>query len=115
MVKPAFVPCFDAHGFRRYYPRCKTTLYYIRFDIPNAKSLYKVGITTTSVEQRFSAEKISHTIIFTKQYSGGREAYTEEQHILKTYEQFRISGAHILRSGNTELFSEDIRKYKGQL
>ena len=115
MVNPAFVPCFDAHGVRRYYPRRKTTLYYVRFDIPNAKSLYKVGITTTSVKQRFSAEKTPYMIIFTKQYSGGREAYTEEQRILKTYEQFRMSGAHVLRSGNTELFSEDIRKYKGQL
>ena len=87
----------------------------MRFDIPNAKPLYKIGITTTSVDKRFSAEKIPYTIIFTKKYAGGREAYTEEQRILRTYERLRVSGSHTLKSGNTELFSEDIRKYKGKL
>lgn len=109
MIKPAFIPCRDARGWRRYYPRRPTLLYYVKFSPIKGKPFYKIGITTQSVKQRFAGERTPYEILYTKQYSGGQEAYREEQRVLKEYVQHLIPMAKLLKSGNGELFSVDIR------
>ena len=69
-------------GKRLFYPRRKTTLYYVKFYPPGRAAVYKIGITTKTVEQRFAADKIPYEVLYTKLYSGGREAYEEEQRII---------------------------------
>jgi len=105
------------NGKRLYYPRRQTLLYYIKFAPKGRAPIYKIGITTQSVEQRFKYEKIPYTVIFTVTYSGGREAYIEEQRILLEYHDYLLPYQKILKSGNSELFYTDIRQHsnKGSL
>jgi len=76
-------------GKRLYYPRRATLLYYVKFAPKGRPPVYKIGITTQSVERRFKHEKIPYTVIFTVTYKGGRAAYMEEQRILEDYHAFK--------------------------
>ena len=116
MLKPP--SCINKHtGRRRYYPRRKTTLYYIKFAPKGRAPIFKIGITTRSIEQRFTQDKIPYTVLFAKTFKGGCKAYLEEQRILLEYAEYALPYELILKSGNSELFAVDIRKYsnKGSL
>ena len=104
-------------GRRLYYPKKATTLYYVKFYPEGIAPVYKIGITTRSVEYRFKYEKVPYDILWTKQYKGGRAAYIQEQRILAEYNVHRLPYTKILKTGNSELFQVDIRKYsnKGSL
>ncbi len=75
----------------------------------NAPIFYKIGITTQTVEKRFAGDNIPYEILWTKSFKGGQEAYRIEQQTLKKYEEYLIPMAKLLKSGNGELFSVDIR------
>jgi len=72
---------------------------------------YKIGITNRSVEQRYTKkEQRSFTILYSKIFTNGQEAYDEEQRLLKKYKEYRYSGVSSLRDGYTELLTINILK-----
>ena len=86
-------------------PDKPATLYYLSI---NNGQAYKIGITNRTIEERFGKDILYITILKTWHYNNGREAYNEEQRILKEFKQFKYIGPDLLKSGNTELFSIDI-------
>ena len=96
-------------GWRLYYPNRETTLYYVEFS-SKGKKYYKIGITTQTIEKRFAGDKVPFKVLWKKSYKSGRQAYIQEQKILKKYASYRLTDVFILRSGNYELFSKNIMK-----
>ena len=98
-------------------PQCSVTgfdikksgiLYYIEITNEDNK-YYKIGITNLTVQQRFSAaERSKIKVISITEYAEGRDAYNEEQKLLKQYKEYKYVGPDILKSGNTEIFTCDI-------
>ena len=85
------------------------TLYYIAFDHPEFPTpLYKIGITNRTVQERFAPEPTPYRIIHTESYLFGFLAYEKEQRILAQHAAHKYTGANLLVSGNTELFTTDI-------
>jgi Zn finger protein HypA/HybF involved in hydrogenase expression len=83
-------------------------LYYLRVTTTNGV-LYKIGITNLTVQQRFSSEELSKIkVLRVTEYIIGLDAYKEEQKILEQYSQYLYKGGKILKSGNTELFTQDV-------
>ena len=84
-------------------------LYYLEF-IHQDQNYFKIGITNHSVKYRFSGDLIKPEILWYKPYTIGQDAYNEEQDILKFYRPvYGYKGIPFLKSGNTELFTQDIR------
>jgi len=83
------------------------TLYYLNV---KGTDVFKIGITTQTINTRYrsSFDKDQIIVVFTKVYSTGREAYNEEQRILKLYSDLKYTSKPLLSSGNTELFKQDI-------
>ena len=98
-----------SHGKGRVDMNKPCTLYYLH--IKNT-TLYKIGITSLSIEHRYRTafDKEQFDVVFTKHYQTGREAYTIEQSLLKQFASSSYTGGKILKTGNTELFTEDIFK-----
>jgi protein-arginine kinase activator protein McsA len=97
--------CWHCHpaGFRSDQP---AILYYLSIDSGTA---YKIGITNSSVEKRFTLEELQRVkVIATWQYESGIECYRKEQQILKDYKMYKYTGPSLLKVGNTELFNTDI-------
>jgi hypothetical protein len=90
------------------YKGVKTTLYYIRI----SENLYKIGITSRSLQKRYSADQIKE-VLFTKEYEDGLDAWNIERKILIDNMHIRYSGDPILHNGNTEILTKpiDIEKY----
>lgn len=85
------------------------TLYYLHlkdFDF------YKIGITTLSIDHRYRTafDKEQFNVVFTKTFPTGKEAYELEQTLLQKYSHLKHTGAKLLKTGNTEIFTEDIFK-----
>ena len=81
-------------------------LYYLSIDKGTA---YKIGITNSSVEKRFSLEELEHiTVLKTWLYESGEDCYNEEQRILREFKEYKYNGEKLLKTGNTELFSINI-------
>jgi hypothetical protein len=98
--------CADWGGFNQSKPG---TLYYIAFDHPEFPTpLYKIGITNRTVQERFAPEPTPYRIIHTESYLFGFLAYEKEQRILAQHAAHKYTGANLLVSGNTELFTSDI-------
>lgn len=80
-------------------------LYYLSI---NNGEAYKIGITNRSVEERYTAEELSNIkCLFIKNFIIGKYARLEEKKILTKFKKFK-SDKHLLKSGNTELFTIDI-------
>ena len=96
--------CVD-HGFS---PDKPAILYYIKLDC----GLYKIGITNLSVKERYQKDDYKKfEYIYEKYYKKGKDAYNQEQKILKENKEFQYKGTDILKSGgNTELFTKNILK-----
>jgi len=95
--------CREYHSYyrdRNYYKGKKTILYHIFFPEYN---LYKVGITISSVKQRFKYDNIEYKILSEEVYNDGALAFDKEQKILEQTKEFKYIGESILKSGNTEL------------
>ena len=88
-------------------PNKPATLYYIRFQF-EGNFYYKIGITNRTVSDRFDHEKIPYTVINETIFSLGKDAYEQEQAILKEFFQWRYKGKPFLVQGNTELFTRDV-------
>ena len=94
-------------GFKKDKP---AILYYL--SVKNGEA-YKIGITNHSVKQRYSNEELQDIEIIEEWgFKDGQEAYNLEQIILKSYKHLKYTGKDLLKSGNTELFKEDIFKGK---
>ena len=95
------------YGFDQTKP---TILYYLKILFED-QVLYKVGITNLTIKERFKSDMQYIQILHQVHYKVGKDAYKEEQRILKEFKQFQYIGPDILKSGNTELFSMDIFGY----
>lgn len=74
---------------------------------------YKIGITSQDITHRYRTkfDLDQFQVIFIKEYSSGDEAYCVEQDLLQKYHHLKYAGNDkILKSGNTEIFIEDIFK-----
>lgn len=84
-------------------------LYYLKITTDDGQTLYKIGITNRTVNERFNLTDLNKIeILKQKQYAVGQDAYEWEQKLLKLYKQYQYKGTPVLSSGNTELFTEDI-------
>lgn len=84
-------------------------LYYLKVTSDKGEILYKIGITNLSINKRFTpADRDKIEVIKLTYYKIGVAAYNEEQRILKEYKEFKYTGADVLSSGNTELFTKDV-------
>ena len=99
--------CWQIRSGARYFNK-PTTLYYIKIFTTNGP-LYKIGITTRTVKERYIKELISYQILHTKQYLNGMDAFITEQQILNKNTTSNYTGATpFLWTGTTELFTIDI-------
>ena len=88
------------------YKNKRTILYYIKLKKEN---LYKIGITSRSVEKRFSKEELKNIeILHTEIFEDGVEAFDKELKILQENRENKYKGADVLLSGNTELFTKEL-------
>lgn len=83
-----------------------TILYYLKI---NGGQAYKIGITTKSIQERFSSTELQCIeVLATKYYTTGKEAYEAEQQVLVSYNEYKYTGEPLLKAGNSELFTKDI-------
>lgn len=81
-------------------------MYYLNIINTN---IYKIGITNRSIEERFLPWELStFTVIKTWSFQTGKEAFEQEQTILKQYSKDKYNGPKLLNSGNSELFNKNI-------
>jgi hypothetical protein len=85
-------------------------LYYIAVSTDDGDTLYKIGITNTSVKSRFPALDLARIrVVRTWRFAVGRFAAEREAEILYQYAGDRYYGPDILiGAGNTELFTHDV-------
>ena len=90
------------HRFE-HYKNTPTQFYIIKY-----KGLYKIGITTKTVDKRYAQEVADVNDIetlFIKYFNNYRDAYYHEQYILNLNSSYRYSGKPIFNNtGITELF-----------
>ena len=102
-LKGCLCPDCASTGFNSSKP---AILYYLSI---NEGQAYKIGITNNSVASRYDTEEQSiFKVLFECVYTIGREAYIEEQRLLKEFSQYKYKGQDLLKTGNTELFIIDI-------
>ena len=102
-LKGSGCPTCAKTGFDKTKP---AILYYIKV---KSHGLYKIGITNLTVEKRFTIEDLSNIeILRTWYYENGEECAKTERTILEEFKSFKYYGDKVLRSGNTELFVEDV-------
>ena len=95
-------PSCTSYGFSLDKP---AILYYLKIN----DSLYKIGITNRTVEERFyiaDLEKIE--VVFTCAVDKGATAADIERAIKAKFKEFKYKGSPVLTSGNTELFTKNI-------
>jgi len=98
-----------------FYKDKETVLYHIKLTLED-KVLYKVGVTLfknsieKSIRNRFGKEFDFMKILETKIFQDGSEAFILEQKIINENWKHKYNGEKVLRSGNTELFTEDIKE-----
>lgn len=96
------------HGYHdeAFYKNKKASLYYIRL----ANGLYKIGITCTSIKERYQGElTMDYTILGEWVFENGSDAYLLEQSCLTKTEEFTYTGDKIFKyGGHTELRTEDV-------
>lgn len=84
-------------------------LYYLRIT-DNGNIYYKIGITNIGINKRYSPKEMKHiTIVREKEYLVGKDARTEEQRILKEFNEYRLTEPiSVIHAGWTEMFTEDV-------
>lgn len=82
------------------------SLYYVCFETPDGP-IWKIGITTKSVAERFSGEPTPKTTIWEKRFDDGCIPAAIERFVVKRYRHLQYKGS-ILRNGNTECFTADV-------
>ena len=98
-------PSCAEYGFN---PGKPAILYYLRFQF-EGNFYYKIGITNRTTSKRFQDERTPYTVIKETHYTLGKNAYDQEQEILKKFNKHRYKGRPFLTSrGDTELFIRDV-------
>lgn len=96
-------PKCDQRGFDYNKP---AILYYLSV---NNGQAYKIGVTNYSIQDRYSNEELSRIkILKTWDFAIGKNAYDAEQYYLKEYKYAKYTGDPLLKTGNTELFNQDV-------
>ena len=96
----------DMSWSRERYKNTPAILYYIRLKKEN---LYKIGITSRSVRERFTKEEYKNIEVISEEvFQDGREAFDKEHKILQENRDKKYKGERVLKSGNTELFTSPI-------
>lgn len=93
------------YGFDQNIP---AILYYLSI---NNGQAYKIGITNRTVKERFGSDTACIKVLQQIKYKLGKDAYNEEQRILKKFKESKYTGPNLLKAGNTELFNIDIFGY----
>ena len=70
----------------------------------------KTPSKNTTAKKTTTKKETSKKTTASKTYQTGREAYTIEQKLLKDFASVGYVGDKILKTGNTEIFTEDIFK-----
>lgn len=84
-------------------------LYYLKITTDKGLTLYKIGITNRSVNERFQLTDLSKIeIIKQEEFALGSDALNKETEIKRKFKEFQYKGPDVLSSGNTELFTKDI-------
>ena len=99
--------CARKHmGNGRSYFRDKLTTLYV-LELPN--NLFKIGITTKSIEERYKDDKISYNVVFAATFFNGEDAFNIELTIKRKFRRFGYFGPPIFKyTGNTEIFTCDV-------
>jgi hypothetical protein len=84
-----------------------SVLYYVRVE-NHGKTAYKIGVTNRNAKRRYYRDYARVTVLAEWSYSTGKEAYREEQRLLKKYKRKRYHGQRLLFSGDSELFKSDV-------
>lgn len=88
------------YGFKQNIP---ATLYYLKLTY-FGNIYYKIGVTNRTVNERFSKSELQHIqVLRTILFNTGKEAYAEEQMLLKKYAYLKYDGPALLHNGNTEI------------
>ena len=99
--------CANVKRDHKKYKNRRTILYYVYFP---EHQLYKIGITLTTVENRF--KKDGEFVILSEQvYTDGLEALNEEQKLLNIYSESSYDYhkfGNVIGAGNSEMFVEDV-------
>jgi hypothetical protein len=107
------VNCFYCDGcvgaYKQYSAYIPGRLYYVRFDLPKM-SLWKIGITNRTVEQRFRGFRVRPVVIRQYWWHDGSIAQRIERKVKHDpdYQQYKYRGPKVLENGNTECFTIDI-------
>ena len=84
-----------------------TILYFIKIK-HRGGWVYKIGVTSQSVERRFKKEAVDIKVVWTRQYNSGAEAYKKESGILDYFNAYQFVGAVLANGGNSELFNRNV-------
>lgn len=91
-----------------------TCLYYVKISNKTAEPIYKIGITTRQLPERFTNEnfKEDFEILFQSEYQDRREMVTLEQDILAAFKSKLLNPSTPIlipkNGGDNELFTEDV-------
>ena len=100
-------PQCSVHGFKKNLP---AILYYLKINCKENGILYKIGITNSSVEERYKKKDLPKIeVLKTWDYAIGNDAVSAERKILNTYKDYLYQGEPPLDGvGIAEIFAEDI-------
>lgn len=83
-------------------------LYYLKVTTDD-KILYKIGITSRTVNERFYVNDLKKIeVLHQEKFMTGQEALDKETEIKRKFKEFQYNGPNVLSSGNTELFTCNI-------
>ncbi len=81
-------------------------MYYLKI---NNGECYKIGITNTSIEERFKSYELKIIeCLHIWAFDNGLDAFRKEQEILNKYKQYKFDGHVDLQNGHSELFKIDV-------
>lgn len=84
-------------------------LYYLKIGTKDNQTLYKIGVTNRTVNERFNLADLSKIeILKQEEFMVGKDALDKEASIKLKFKEFKYKGPNVLSSGNTELFIKDI-------
>ena len=99
---------YKAH--RIYFDR-KTTLYYIKIEKEGFPIVWKIGLTIKDdILQRFTYDIRKGaiiTVLHKEIFNNGLDALNKEQLIINSFREYKYKGDKILKSGNSEIFTND--------
>lgn len=89
----------------KYFRGKPTILYYVKIG-----DVYKIGITTQTIKQRFYGQTKGRQIRVIKEwfFEDGADAYTLEQSYKKQFREFKYITTDYIHGGNQELYYKDV-------